>query len=76
MVEEQLLSRLAALLPHLDEPELRFRHAATLAAIGSLRSGRLQPLWSEPDDQSRLIELVVTWISGGLRAPAAVSLRT
>lgn len=71
MVEERLLRRLHALLPHLSESELRFRHAATMAAIGSLRTATLLPLWSAPEDQSLLLELVLTWIAGGLRAPAA-----
>lgn len=73
LVEDQLLRRLHALLPHLDQSELRFRHAATLAAIGSLRTGTLQPLWPQPENQARLLELVVAWVAGGLRAPAAPS---
>lgn len=73
LVEDQLLRRLHALLPHLDQSELRFRHAATLAAIGSLRTGTLQPLWPQPENRARLLELVVAWVAGGLRAPAAPS---
>lgn len=73
VVEDQLHRRLHALLPHLDEPELRFRHAATLAAIGSLRTDSLQHLWPNLEHETQLLELVVTWIAGGLRAPAAPS---
>lgn len=73
LVEEQ---RLHGLLPHLDRSELRFRHAATLAAIGSLRTGTLQPLWPQPENDARLLELVVAWVAGGLRAPAAPWLQT
>lgn len=70
-VEEQLHRRLRALLPHLSEPELRFRHAATLAGLSSLRSGALQQLLADSPDESVLLDLVVAWVVGGLRAPAA-----
>lgn len=72
-VEEQLHRRFRALLPHLSEPELRFRHAATLAGLGSLRSGALQQLLADTPNESVLLDLVVAWVVGGLRAPAAGS---
>lgn len=75
VVEDELHRRLHAFLPHLDEPELRFRHAATLAAIGSLRTDSLRHLMPEHAHASQLLELVVTWIAGGLRAPAAPPLQ-
>lgn len=70
-VEEQLHRRLRALLPHLDDAELRFRHAATLAAVGSLGADSLRHLWPDLEPGPHLLELVVTWVAGGLRAPAA-----
>ena len=70
-VEGQLHRRLGALLPHLSEPELRFRHAATLAALGALRSGALQQVLADAPDESVQLDLVVAWIVGGFRAPIA-----
>jgi AcrR family transcriptional regulator len=69
-VEEQLHRRLRRLLPHLSDSELRFRHAATLAGLSSLRSGPLQQLWRIDSDESALLDLAVAWVAGGLQAPA------
>lgn len=72
-VEEQLHGRLRALLPHLSEGELRFRHAATLAGLGSLRSGALrQVLGGDHAEEAVLLDLVVAWVVGGLQAPPAL----
>lgn len=70
LVEEHLVSRLAARLPHLPPQELLVRHAATLAAVGAL--GARPDAVGLPDaPPERLGDLVVAWVVGGLRAPAA-----
>ena len=73
-VEEQLNGRLRALLPHLSEAELRFRHAATLAGLGSLRSGALrQVLGGDAAQEAVLLDLVVAWVVGGLEGAPALA---
>jgi AcrR family transcriptional regulator len=69
-VDEQLHRRLRALLPHLSVVELHFRHAAVLAALGSLRTGALQQLLASGPDEPELRDFVVAWVVGGMRAPA------
>lgn len=71
-VEEQLHRRLRALLPHLSEPELRFRHAATLAGLGSLHSGAAQQLLTV-SPEAELLDYAVAWVAGALRGPAALT---
>jgi AcrR family transcriptional regulator len=70
VVEEHLVTRLAARLPHLGPEELLVRHAATLAAVSVLATRGLDGMLGEaPSD--RFADLVVAWIVGGLQAPAA-----
>ena len=70
VVEEQLVRRLAARLPHLGMEELMLRHAATLAAIAVLGTSNLDLLFGA-ERSERLADLVVAWVVGGLQAPAA-----
>jgi AcrR family transcriptional regulator len=69
VVDTHLLSRIARHVPHLSAAELRFRHAATLGALGSLTAGGIGTLLrdQDPDD---FAEQFVAWVIGGLTAPA------
>lgn len=69
LVEEHLVTRLAARLPHLEPEELLVRHAATLAAVSALATRGLDGMLGHTPPE-RLADLVVTWIVGGLQAPA------
>lgn len=71
LVEQHLIERLAACLPHLSREELMLRHAATLAATAALAGLDLGPL-SPAIDPAAATDMIVTWIVGGLRAPAAL----
>ncbi len=68
-VDDHLIERLAAALPHLDREELYLRHAATLAAVSALQTGGMDLLIE--GTPARLADELVAWIVGGLRAPAA-----
>ncbi|MFN8080093.1 MAG: TetR family transcriptional regulator [Kineosporiaceae bacterium] len=69
LVEQHLIERLATHLPHLSREELMIRHAATLAATAALGSNGVEVfLPNAPGGQ--LADRLVTWIVGGLRAPA------
>lgn len=68
-VDDHLIERLAAALPHLDRQELHLRHAATLAAVSALQTGGMDLLIE--GTPARLADELVAWIVGGLRAPAA-----
>lgn len=74
-VDALLLTRLARHLPHLSPAELGFRHAATLAAVGSLTAGGLRALLPD-DDHGGFADHLVTWVIAGLRAPATGSARS
>ncbi|MBK6869827.1 MAG: TetR/AcrR family transcriptional regulator [Kineosporiaceae bacterium] len=69
LVEQHLIERLAARLPHLSREELMVRHAATLAATAALGSQGVEVFLSS-DPGTHLADRLVTWIVGGLRAPA------
>lgn len=69
-VELHLVERLAVRLPHLGREELLVRHAATLAATAALGTGVLAP-FGPGGPPERFADLLVAWIVGGLRAPAA-----
>lgn len=69
-VDTHLIERLAAALPHLGREELMLRHDAVLAAVGALRA--MDPdgaAGGPPSDQ--VTQMLITWIVGGLRAPAS-----
>ncbi|MER7072012.1 TetR/AcrR family transcriptional regulator [Terrabacter sp. NPDC000476] len=69
-VDTHLMDRLAAALPHLSREELVLRHDAVLAAIGGLASPAMEGMASGRPS-ARTIEMIVAWVVGGLRAPAA-----
>lgn len=69
-VEVHLIERLAKHLPHLGREELMVRHAATLAAVAVL-GGRGPVPALDMSASPRLGELILAWVVGGLRAPAA-----
>lgn len=69
LVEQHLIERLARCLPHLDREELLVRHAATLAAVAALGSTGVDVFLPEGAG-GRFADRLVTWIVGGLRAPA------
>lgn len=68
-VDDHLIQRLAAALPHLSREELYLRHAATLAAVSALQTGGMDLLIEGAP--ARLGDQLVAWIVGGLQAPAA-----
>ena len=68
-VDDHLIERLAAALPHLSREELYLRHAATLAAVSALQTGGMDLLLQ--GTPARLADQLVAWIVGGLQAPAA-----
>ncbi len=69
LVDTHLIDRLAAAVPHLSREELMLRHNAVLASIGGLATGDLAPMGGPPPEQA--VPMLVAWIVGGLRAPAA-----
>lgn len=69
-VEAHLIDRLAASLPHLGRGELMLRHTATLAATATLATHGLE-VFLPRADPDRVADLIVAWVIGGLRAPAA-----
>lgn len=70
IVDTHLIDRLAAALPHLGREELMLRHDAILAAVGSLTLAETGTSIGRPPSQ-RTMDMLVAWIAGGLRAPAA-----
>ena len=68
-VDDHLIERLAAALPHLSREELYLRHAATLAAVSALQTGGMDLLLQ--GTPARLADQLVAWIVGGLQALAA-----
>ena len=72
-VEEHLITRLAAHLPHLDRAELMLRHDAVLAAIGGLIGSSSLSGPSIAGEGRERSDMLVAWVAGGLRAPSARS---
>jgi len=68
-VDDHLIERLAAALPHLSREELYLRHAATLAAVSALQTGGMDLMIDGAS--TRMADQLVAWIVGGLQAPAA-----
>ena len=69
LVDTHLIERLAAALPHLGHEELMLRHNAVLAAVGAMATADAPGLSMGPPSD-RTTDMLVTWIVGGLRAPA------
>lgn len=69
LVDTHLVDRLAVALPHLGRDELRLRHTAVLGAVGVVASGGLEPTSGPPP--AATVDMLVAWVVGGLRAPAA-----
>lgn len=74
LVDTHLVDRLAAALPHLGRDELALRHAAVLGAVGAVATGGLAPA-AEPLAPAA-VDMLVAWVVGGLRAPAAAGRTT
>jgi AcrR family transcriptional regulator len=74
LVDVHLINRLAAALPHLGREELMLRHNAVLGAVGAFASGSLSPAEGPPAAES--VSMLVAWVVGGLRAPAASGSRS
>lgn len=66
-IQQLLLDRIARHVPGLSGQELSVRHAATLAALGSLSNGAFAMMLAGIDPRT-LADQVVTWIVGGLTA--------
>ena len=66
-VDDHLIGRLAAALPHLSRAELHLRHDLVLRAVAALAPADGLPGAPGP---VYLADMLVTWIVGGLRAPA------
>jgi AcrR family transcriptional regulator len=69
LVDTHLIDRLAAAVPHLPREELMLRHNAVLASVAGLATGDLPSMGGPPPEQA--VSMLVAWIVGGLRAPAA-----
>lgn len=70
LVDAHLMGRLAAELPHLGRDELMLRHNAVLGAVGAMATGGIAAVAGGPMPDG-VDDMLVAWIVGGLRAPAA-----
>ncbi len=71
-VEANLLPLLARHLGHLSHEELLFRHNAVLGAIAGIVSSPIGNSFTNDVADTRSKELLISWIIGGLEAPAVL----